>query len=95
MDNDFDNVTWQNDIDPPTPSAPQSEPQGAAPRPELNGRRASTAQAGPGADAVDLAGVGDGELQCTVSSPLKENDGSKDAYVSYLVFTEVRLSNLS
>ncbi|KAG9230844.1 putative sorting nexin-4 [Amylocarpus encephaloides] len=36
---------------------------------------------------MDLAGVGDGTLECTVSSPLKENDGSKDAYVSYSVTT--------
>ncbi|EHL02134.1 putative Sorting nexin-4 [Glarea lozoyensis 74030] len=36
---------------------------------------------------MDLAGVGEGTLECTVTQPLKENDGSKDAYVSYLVTT--------
>jgi len=36
---------------------------------------------------LDLAGVGDGVLECTVTNPIKENDGSKDAYVSYLVTT--------
>ena len=51
--------------------------------------RESINQAGPQADAVDLAGIGDGRLDCTVDTPLKENDGTKDAYVSYLVTTRV------
>lgn len=50
---------------------------------------AQEAQAGPRADAVDLAGIGDGVLECRVDSPLKENDGTKDAYISYLVTTHV------
>lgn len=37
-------------------------------------------------------GLGDEVLECNVSSPLKENDGTKDAFVSYLVTTHVRLS---
>jgi sorting nexin-4 len=46
-----------------------------------------TPQAGPLADALDLAGIGDGVLECRVDSPIKENDGTKDAYISYLVTT--------
>jgi hypothetical protein len=38
---------------------------------------------------LDLAGVGEAKLECTVTNPLKENDGSKDAYMSYLVTTTV------
>lgn len=34
--------------------------------------------------------LGGEKLQCAVGSPLKENDGSKDAFVSYLVITNVR-----
>ncbi|KAF2403740.1 Phox-like protein [Trichodelitschia bisporula] len=30
---------------------------------------------------------GDGRLECTVDSPLKENEGTKDVYISYLVTT--------
>lgn len=48
-------------------------------------------QAGRLADRVDLGGIGDGRLECTVEAPLKENDGTKDAYVSYLVTTHVCL----
>jgi sorting nexin-4 len=31
----------------------------------------------------------DGRLECTVSLPQKENEGTKDAYISYLVITKV------
>lgn len=43
-------------------------------------------------NALDLAG-GDATLECTVTSPIKENDGTKDAYMSYLVTTHVRPSS--
>ncbi|KAI5285394.1 intercellular trafficking and secretion [Ascosphaera acerosa] len=41
----------------------------------------STSRIGPALD--------DGVLECTVDAPLKENDGTKDAYISYLVTTHV------
>lgn len=31
----------------------------------------------------------EGMLECTVDKPQKENDGTKDAYISYLVATRV------
>lgn len=50
----------------------------------------SEPQAGEQADNVDLAGIGrEGMIEVTVDTPLKENDGTKDAYVSYLVTTHV------
>jgi len=90
MDNDFDSVSWQNETEETSTSAPTPHTEG---RIGPNGRRKSSSnaqQAGRNADAVDLAGIGDGRLDCTVDSPLKENDGSKDAYVSYRVTTHVR-----
>jgi len=89
MDNDFDSVSWQNETEETSSSAPLPQTEG---RSGLGGRRKSssnTPQAGRNADAVDLAGVGDGRLDCSVDSPLKENDGTKDAYVSYRVTTHV------
>lgn len=51
---------------------------------------------GPGAahaeginDPLDLAGIGEGVLECSVTAPIKENDGTKDVFVSYLVTTHV------
>lgn len=47
-------------------------------------------QAGPNADAQDLAGPGEhGTLECTVTQPQKEGEGTQNAYVSYLVTTDV------
>lgn len=96
MDNDdFANVSWQSDSsakgkgrdsgahkpDQDRPFSPES----------MNGksRGGSAGVLGRNTDELDLAGVGDAVLECTVTQPIKENDGSKDAYVSYLVTTEV------
>jgi len=90
---DFANISWQNN-----PASQGVAPFSASPRDESdnigpgnpNGkRRESGGQLGRNADPMDLAGVEGGVLECTVSSPNKENDGSKDAYVSYLVTTYV------
>lgn len=88
---DFDNVSWQN------PGAHGAASSIASPRGvsedegpgDTNGKRqaGSGGQLGPNADAMDLAGIGEGVLECTVTNPIKENDGTKDAYVSYLVTT--------
>ncbi|KAL2436600.1 Sorting nexin-4 [Exophiala dermatitidis] len=87
---DFDSVSWQRED---TQQAESSAPfQANLPTRPGDGRRSdsmsSEPQAGEHADNVDLAGIGrDGILEVTVDSPLKENDGTKDAYVSYLVTT--------
>lgn len=92
----FDSVQWPRESEAPEPQNHDHStffPSRSLPvRP--NSRRSesmsSEPQAGDNADAVDLAGIGvDGVLECTVDTPLKENDGTKDAYVSYLVTTHV------
>ena len=96
MDNDFDSVSWQNE--PGSNSARPSTAGTSQPDENIYGAKASgkrkashgSAQVGADADPVDLAGIGDGRLDCTVDTPLKENDGTKDTYVSYLVTTNVR-----
>lgn len=93
---EFDSVSWQRDD---AAHAESSAPiHSTLPDRSVSGRRSdslsSEPQAGDQADQVDLAGIGrDGILEVTVDTPLKENDGTKDAYVSYLVTTHVRLSN--
>lgn len=53
-------------------------------------------QAGHNADAQDLAGPGaHGFLQCAVSKPQKEAEGTQNAYISYLVTTDVCSSLLT
>jgi len=87
---DFDAVSWRS---PPT-IHDGTDDDGS----EFSGPTASEPpvfthleepQAGSNADAIDLAGVGQGRLVTMVSDPVTENDGTKDAFVSYLVTTEV------
>ena len=58
---------------------------------QVEGKQVNAAPATTGqrADVMDLAGLDGGTLECTVGQPIKENDGTKDAYVSYLVTTKV------
>ena len=91
MDNDFDSVSWQNEGDSEFRHAnatPETQISSSGKKPKAPSEQD---QAGPYADQVDLAGVGTGRLDCDVDSPLKENDGTKDSYVSYLVTTQVCL----
>lgn len=97
---DFDSVSWRHDPDsdnsrPTTSETDAEEPHGFGDH-DINGKRrmssASEEEPQPGAalgDAADLAGAEEGTLECEVGSPLKENDGTKDAYVSYLITTHV------
>lgn len=91
MDHDeFANVTWQNSATARDPASTVGSPGADIEGQENPGtRRHPDGPLGTHADALDLAGVGDGVLECTVTSPIKENDGTKDAYVSYLVTTNV------
>ncbi|KAI9894681.1 MAG: intercellular trafficking and secretion [Vezdaea aestivalis] len=91
---DFASISWRNEGEsdqsrPNTASSAgesQSTPHESS-RPRQRRSDSQMAQAGPQADDVDLAGVGDGVLLCTVNGPQKENDGTKDAFVSYLITT--------
>ncbi|KPI35646.1 Sorting nexin-4 [Cyphellophora attinorum] len=92
----FDSVQWERDRDGQPAEESSSSPFPTAsqlPDRSISHRRSdstsSQPQAGENADAVDLAGIGaEGFLECTVDTPLKENDGTKDAYVSYLITTK-------
>ena len=93
---DFDSVSWQREDAQQGESSAPFPHQANLPTRSSSGRRSDTLsreqQAGDHADPVDLAGIGrDGILEVSVDTPLKENDGTKDAYVSYLVTTHVSL----
>jgi sorting nexin-4 len=88
----FADISWQT-----TPHGNTQEGEGSSSnaaageaRPSVPSRMASgSGNDGAQGDPLDLAGIGHGSLECTVSHPLKENDGSKDAYVSFQVTTKV------
>ena len=95
---DFDSVSWPHEPvqEGSQPSTARSDARETSlPARPMNGKRGMSErnepQAGEYADGVDLGGIGGGILDCTVDTPLKENDGTKDAYVSYLVTTQACL----
>jgi sorting nexin-4 len=90
LDDNFDNVHWRDEDEDSVVDFPNFPNRPAS---DLNGGGGPSSgeplQAGPNADQLDLAGVGRGVLETTVSDPQTEGEGTKDAYVSYLVTTDV------
>jgi len=78
----FNSIQWRNTSDdeeePSSHLSASDFPNGEEP------------QAGRNADKIDIAGVGNGTLETKVSDPQTENEGTKDAFVSYLVTTKVK-----
>jgi sorting nexin-4 len=95
MENDdFANVSWQSDEQQGrrrdmSIASHRDEDDATLGNPKVS-RHGSTGPLGRNPNPLDLAGVGDAVLHCEVTNPIKENDGTKDAYVSYLVTTNVR-----
>jgi len=98
MEDNFDSVQWRDDeVDDfahhtSVMSSVGGSNGGSGSSSTENHQQHSSGQAGPNADALDLAGVGRGVLETHVSDPQTEAEGTKDAYVSYLVTTDVNLS---
>ncbi len=94
MDQDnFSNISWHSEQNPdlagPSTSAstardPASNNGADHSKNRSDGHR--TADHGGHLEGGHLAGE---VLECVVSEPHKENDGTKDAYVSYLITTHV------
>lgn len=92
MDDNFDSVQWRDDEDDSGDDFANHASSSSAPPGPNGGAGPSSGtplQAGPNADQLDLAGVGKGVLETFVSDPQTEAEGTKDAYVSYLVTTDV------
>ncbi|PGH07402.1 sorting nexin-4 [Helicocarpus griseus UAMH5409] len=90
---DFDSVSWRNpdsDVSRPTTSGTDAE-DADRPSLDINGKRRMSSTEDESQlgrhPAGDIAGLGDGILECTVDTPLKESGGTKDAYISYLITT--------
>ncbi|ROT39343.1 hypothetical protein SODALDRAFT_378442 [Sodiomyces alkalinus F11] len=81
---DFSNVSWHSER-PSEGSSAISEPSHAHSDVDASD---SNGHSGPDPSGLGpSAGLGGEVLECTVSSPLKENEGSKDVFVSYLITT--------
>jgi hypothetical protein len=83
---DFSNVSWHTDRDGgPGGSASAPEPQRRSEYPAA-GRVDGARAIGDEEDRLQPT-RGDEILECIISDPHKENDGTKDAYVSYTITT--------
>lgn len=82
QDNNFSNVSWHSDDGDAAGSASTEVPE-----PD-SGNERQQGEVEAQLERLD-PGLGGEILECTVSEPHKENDGTKDAYVSYLVSTNV------
>lgn len=81
---DFSNVSWSEHVhDQTSRTVPPAEEPGH----DMNAP-------GTGLE-IDAPSLGNEVLECTVGTPIKENDGTKDAFVSYLITTHVRTLNHS
>ncbi|RKF60982.1 Sorting nexin-4 [Erysiphe neolycopersici] len=78
----FAEVSWQSS----SPFAQLPSQNEVAITSTMDSRQIS-GQPGHDSDPTDLASMEDGVIECKVSQPIKENDGTKDAYVSYVVTT--------
>ncbi|KAM5343583.1 hypothetical protein ACJ41O_012120 [Fusarium nematophilum] len=79
---DFSNVSWSDHVQDQT-SRPV--PPGEQPGHDMNAP-------GTGLER-DAPSLGAEKLECTVGTPIKENDGTKDAFVSYLITTHSTFSS--
>ncbi|UNI23028.1 intercellular trafficking and secretion [Purpureocillium takamizusanense] len=70
----FSNVSWSEHVHDQTSRLPPAEEPGHT-------------MEGPSTGIEDEPPLGNERLECAVGTPLKENDGSKDAFVSYLITT--------
>lgn len=85
----FSNVSWHSERgDHLNHHSPSSRADG--PMEESNDGMSGE----PGLRGEDIGAhsLGPEQLECSVTSPVKENDGTKDAFVSYLVTTQVSYS---
>lgn len=89
---DFDSISWSNPTGDES-SRPTTAGTNGGEDGDGHGKQRidhpNSPQAGKNADTMDLAGIGEGRLDCVVDSPQKENEGTKDAFMSYKVTTHV------
>lgn len=86
IDNDnFSNISWQNEN---LSSMDIAESSASLPNIEAEAPTSEDQRHGEDLERQDPGLSGD-ILECAVSDPRKESDGTKDAFVSYLITTNV------
>ncbi len=86
----FSNISWQSE-GPGAASSSSGPSRDGPPGPEqANGReQQQQLEPQPNLDRLDAGGLGSDTLECIVSAPITENEGTSTNFVSYLVTTNV------
>jgi len=89
----FSNISWHSERNagPAAPSVGQHEADTITEYSAGSGTEAGRSRGDSGLEHGHSGEI----LDCVVSDPHKENDGTKDAYVSYLITTNVSLPSIS
>jgi sorting nexin-4 len=89
--NNFSNISWHSEqgAGPAGASAEATSSRDAGSAENHRPTRPDGGRTVEGEDANLQPAHGGEILECTISEPHKENDGTKDAYVSYLITTHV------
>lgn len=83
----FSNISWQSETNNGAEAG-----QSTASMPDIGAEPPSSEDQRHGQDLEQQdPGLSGDILECTVSEPHKESDGTKDAFVSYLITTNVRM----
>lgn len=83
----FSNISWQSETNNGVEAG-----QSSASMPNIGAEPPSSEDQRRGQELENQdPGLSGDILECTVSEPHKESDGTKDAFVSYLITTNVRM----
>lgn len=84
----FSNISWHSEQNsgPTASGSAHHEPESATEYPSSSRTEPGRSRGESGHEPGHRGEI----LECVVSEPHKENDGTKDAYVSYLITTNVR-----
>ena len=86
----FSNISWTSE-GPGAASTSGATSHDAPAAEDTNGREDAEAAEARYMNQLDAGGLGGEVLECTVGSPLSENEGTNSQFVSYLVSTNVSL----
>ena len=81
----FSNISWHSDQAGAAGSSSSAPSETTLAEPGDNGAQSL----GMDVDQLDAGGLDSEVLECVVSSPRKESEGGKDAFMSYLITTSV------
>jgi sorting nexin-4 len=87
-EDNFSNISWHSEQNAERVGSSTSASHNPVGSPGFSSHQSDDTRTDDGRDADYGHSAGE-ILECTVAEPHKENDGTKDTYVSYLITTNV------